>query len=416
VLRRTRKLRLTSRDRKRKPEYHAGKLGAVTLLVTMMLSTTTAMMPQTAKEQSISTQELKEKAGAAREQGDSQASLKLYERALARSPSWQEGWWYYGSLLYDADSYGRAAAAFGKLVQLNDKLGNAWSMLGLSEFEVHDYDKALNDLQNAERIGPGESLQNIADYHLAVLLNQHGDSDGALLLLSSLYVKGVRSEDLQVALGLALLRVPIFPSQLDPSRDALIHDAGSLAALMANKQIEKADISFREMLLQYPKVQFLHYAYGGMLASEGHDAEAEAQFKAETDMNPDSAVAYLEWSFLCMKAKDYPEAARLARHAAELNEESFLAHYILGNSLLSSGDPKAARPELEMAEKLAPGAPDIRYSLSRTYARLGEDALAKREQAEFLTLQRKNAMDRLELQKRFPGAPAITGIRPITPQ
>jgi len=25
-------------------------------------------------------------------------------------------------------------------------------------------------------------------------------------------------------------------------------------------------------------------------------------------------------------------------------------------------------------------------------------------------------MDRLELQKRFPGAPAITGIRPITSQ
>lgn len=364
----------------------------------------------------MSTQELEKKAGTARQQGDTQASLNLYERALARSPSWQEGWWYYGSLSYDADRYPSAIGAFRKLVRLNDKLGNAWAMLGLSEFEVHDYDKALSDLRNAEQLGTGESLQNVSDYHLALLLNQHGDSDGALLLLSSLYVKGIRSEDLQVALGLALLRVPIFPSQLDPSRDALVHDAGSVAALLANKQVEKADISFREMLAQYPTVQFLHYAYGGMLASEGHDPEAKAQFKAETEINPDSALAYLEWSFLCMKAKDYPEAVRLSRRSAELNQESFLAHYILGNSLLSSGDPKAARPELEMAEKLAPGTPDIRYSLSRTYARLGEPALAKHEQAEFLTLQRKNAMERLELQKRFPSSPAITGIRPITPQ
>ena len=409
-------MRLAFRDWKRKSEYRTGKLATMTLLMATTLSAATATMPQTAKAQSTSTQELERSAGAAREQGDTQASLKLYELALARSPSWQEGWWYYGSLLYDADSYARAVVAFRKLVQLNDKLGNAWAMLGLSEFEAHEYDNALADLQDADRIGTGVSLQNISDYHLALLLNQHGDSDGALLLLSSLYVKGVRSEDLQVALGLALLRVPIFPSQLDPSRDALIHDAGSLAALIADRQIEKADISFREMLLQYPRVQSLHYAYGGMLASEGHDADAEAQFRAETNMNPDSALAYLEWSFLCMKAKDYPEAARLARRAAELNQESFLAHYILGNSLLSSGDPKAARPELEMAEKLAPGAPDIRYSLSRTYARLGEAALAKKEQAEFLTLQRKNAMDRLELQKRFPSAPAITGIRPITPQ
>jgi tetratricopeptide (TPR) repeat protein len=374
-------------------------------------------MPEAANPQSVSTQSLEEKAGAAREQGDTQASLKLYERALARSPSWQEGWWYYGSLLYDADRYADSAAAFRKLVKLNEKLGNAWAMLGLSEFETHQYDKAFSDLQSAEHLGAGESsLQNIADYHLALLLNQHGDSDGAMLLLSSLYLKGVRSEDLQVAMGLALLRVPIFPSQLDPSRDALVHDAGSVAALMATKESEKADIAFREMLTQYPKAQFLHYGYGGFLATQGRDKEAEEQFQAEIDINPDSALAYLEWSFICMKAKNYPEAIRLARRATELNPDSFLAHYILGNSLLSSGDAKAARAELEIAEKLAPGVPDVRYSLSRTYARLGEPVLAKKEQEQFLALQRKNAVDRLELQKRFPGAPAITGIRPITSQ
>lgn len=408
-------MRLVLRDWKLEPSP-GGKLGAVISLVAAMLVAAIVAMPRTAGAQGGSTQELEKSAAAARERGDTQGSLKLYERALARSSSWQEGWWYYGSLLYDGDSYAKAVVAFRKLVQLNDKLGNAWAMLGLSEFETHDYDMALSDLQTAERLGAGESLQNVADYHLGLLLNQHGDSDGAFLLLSSLYVKGVRSEDLQVALGLALLRVPILPSQLDPSRDALVHDAGSLAALLANKQVEKANISFREMLAQYPKVQYLHYAYGGMLASEGHDADAEVQFKEEIDQNPDSALAYLEWSFLCMKAKDYPEAVRLARRATELNQDSFLAHYILGNSLLSLDDPNGARLELEMAERLAPGVPDIRYSLSRTYARLGEPALAKKAQAEFLTLQRKNALDRLELQKRFPGAPAITGIRPITSQ
>jgi tetratricopeptide (TPR) repeat protein len=416
VRRRTPKLKLAFRDRMQRSQCVTGILWAAAVLVSVMLSAVTATTSQAARVQSVSKQELEKKADAARERGDTEASLTLYKRALARSPSWQEGWWYYGSVLYDGDKYAEAGVAFHRLVELNAKLGNAWAMLGLSEFEVHSYDKSLTDLQKAERLGAGESLQNITDYHLALLLNQHGDSDGALLLLSSLYLKGVRSEDLQVALGLALLRVPIFPSQLDPSRDALVHDAGSLAALMANKQVEKADISFRDMLTQYPKVQFLHYAYGGMLASQGHDAEAEAQFKAEIDLNPDSALAYLEWSFICMKAKDYPEAVRLARRATELNPESFLGHYILGNSLLSSGDLGAARQELETAEKLAPGAPDIRYSLSRAYARLGEPVLAKQEQEEFLTLQRKNAMDRLELQKRFPGAPAITGIRPITSQ
>lgn len=409
-------MRRSLRDRVQSLRGLPGKLGAVTILMVGMLSATATTTQATITAQHVLTQKLEKRADEAREEGDTQASLVLYERALARNPSWQEGWWYYGSLLYDGDRYANAAMAFRRLVQLNGKLGNAWAMLGLSEFETHDDDRALTDLQNAERLGTEEPLEDIADYHLALLLNQHGDSEGASLLLSSLYLKGVRSEDLQVALGLTLLRVPILPSQLDPSQDALVHDAGSLAALLANKQIEKAEISYREMLSHYPKVQFLHYGYGGLLASEGHDAEAVAQFKAEIDLNPDSVLAYLEWAFLSMKAKDYPEAVRLARRAKELNPESFLAHYILGNSLLSSDDLKAARVELETAKKLAPGAPDIRYSLSRAYARLGEPILAKQEQTEFLTLQRKNAMDRLELQKRFPGAPAITGIRPITSQ
>ena len=359
---------------------------------------------------------LEKAADAARERGDTQTSLRLYQSAVTRAPSWQEGWWYLGSLQYDGNNYVEAAKAFRKLTQLNAELADGWAMLGLSEFELKDYARASEELQKAEQLGVAEPLQDIADYHRALLLNLRGESDGALLILSALYLRGVHSEDLQVALGLSLLRVPLLPSQLDPSRDALVHDAGNLASLLAAKRTDEADIAFRDMLSRYPRTQFLHYAYGGTLASEGHDPEAKAQFKAETELNPDSALAYLEWAFICMKSKEYDEAARLARRASELNSDSFLAHYITGNSLLLAGDPAGARPELEHAKALAPGAPDVRYSLSRTYARLGEPALARQEQAEFLTLQRKNAMDRLKLQKRYPGAASITGVRPTTAQ
>jgi len=91
-----------------------------------------------------------------------------------------------------------------------------------------------------------------------------------------------------------------------------------------------------------------------------------------------------------------------------------MAHYLLGNGLLMSGDATAARPELETAQKLAPEVADIRYSLSRVYARLGEPALAKQEQTEFIALQRKNALDRVKLKRLYPNAQSITGVRPTT--
>lgn len=367
--------------------------------------------------QTDATRQLEKAAGAAREKGDIQESLKLYQRALAGDPTWQEGWWCDGSLLYDASQYQDAVHAFRKLVVLNGEMGNGWAMLGVSEFETRDYQNAYADLRRGQRLGVEDtSLEKIVDYHLGLLLNANGDSDGALVLLSSLYLKGVRSEDLQVAMGLSLLRAPVFPTDLDPSRDALVHEAGDLAAELATKQLEKAEVSFQNLLRRYPTVPFLHYAYGGMLASEGHDAAAEAQFKQETELTPDSVLPYLEWSFVAMKTKDYAQSKMLAQKAVELQGSSFLAHYILGNSLLLSGDPKGALPELEMAKKLSPQSPDIRYSLSRAHARLGQSELARQEQADFLSLQRKNAMDRLEVRKRYPGASAITGIRPTTAQ
>lgn len=377
-----------------------------------------SMMSQTVATSKRSNQDLEQAAGAARERGDSVSSTKLYERALTHDPSWQEGWWYYGSLLYDQNQYPAAVNAFRKLLALNGKLGDARGMLGLSEYECKDYAKAYDDLQRATADGTelDASLRNVVDYHRALLLNVRGDSDASFMLLSSLFMKGVHSEDLQVALGLSLLRVPVYPYQLNPSRDALILDAGNVAAYMIQKQYEKAEIAFQRLLTQNPTTPFVHYAFGGMLATMGRDQDAEKQFRAETSVNPDSALAYMEWSFIESRAKRYPEALPLAKKAVELSGDSFLAHYLLGNDLLMTGDIAGSIPQLEAARRLAPEVPDIRYSLSRAYARMGKSALAKQEQSEFIALQRKNAIDRSKLQKMYPSAQAITGVAPTTPE
>jgi len=391
-------------------------LRTATILGLLCTSATVPIFSQAASPK-VSSEAMEQAANAARQRGDNEASIQLYEHALTHKPSWQEGWWYYGSLLYDQNQYPAAVKAFRELVQLNDKLGDAWAMLGLSEYECQDFVDSFRDLERATSDGTEleGSLRNVVDYHRALLLNVRGDSDAAYMVASSLFLRGIHSEDLQVALGLSLLRVPVYPSQLDPSRDALIHDAGNAAAFITQKQYDKAEIAFQELLKQYPKVPYIHYAFGAMLASIGRDHDAEEQFRAETEVNPDSALAYMEWSFVESKAKHYAEAVDLAKKAVERSDDSFLAHYLLGNALLMTGDAPGARPQLETAQKLAPEVPDIRYSLSRVYARLGESALAKQEQTQFIALQRKNALDRVKLQRLYPSAQSITGVRPTTP-
>lgn len=347
---------------------------------------------------------LAQRAASARDNGNLESAIDLYRRALTQKPDWQEGWWNYGSLLYDNNQFSAATTALHKLTALNPKLGGAWALLGLSEYETGRYDPALDDLQRARSLGTGSDpdLADVVDYHVALLLNAHGEPEAANLLLSSLLLKGRKSEDLQVALGLVLLRVPLLPSQVDPSKDALVHDAGTLAAVLVHKQYVDADEGFRGLLAKYPGTSFVHYAWGAMLASQGKDDAAEMQFREETELNPESALAYSEWAYLESKAGRYPEAVSLAQRAVKLAANSFMAQYVLGSSLLATGQAEESLAHLERARDLAPESPEIRYSLSRAYAKLGKNALAKQEQTEFIRL--KN----MQRPQRETGAPGST--------
>jgi predicted Zn-dependent protease len=278
-------------------------------------------------------------------------------------------------------------------------------LLGLSEFETEDFPGAFSHLRRAQALGienPPE-LANVAVYHLGLLLNLRGEADAARSLLSKLVRSGVNSEDLQVALGLSLLRVPLLPKQLDPSKDALIHDAGSVAALLARREFEQADAAFRDLLKKYPGASFIHYAYGSMLASRGQDEPAIAQLKAETEVTPESALAYMEWAFLEFNAQHYSDALPPAETAVKLAPNASLARYLVGGILLAQDAAAAAIPHLEMARRLAPSSPEVHYSLARAYAKVGKRDLAKHEQQEFTRLQagKRNAEEEETIMGSF---------------
>jgi tetratricopeptide (TPR) repeat protein len=70
----------------------------------------------------------------AREAGHADQAIQDYRRSLEINPRWEEGWWYLGTLLYDADRYSEAIPAFHKLLELVPNAGPASNFLGLCEF------------------------------------------------------------------------------------------------------------------------------------------------------------------------------------------------------------------------------------------------------------------------------------------
>src|SRR5512143_4098735 len=79
----------------------------------------------------------------ARSQDRVQDAIRLYREGTRLRPSWSEGWWYLGSLLYDQDRFSEADAAFQRLLTSPSHRGPAFAFRGLCEYETGKYDRAV---------------------------------------------------------------------------------------------------------------------------------------------------------------------------------------------------------------------------------------------------------------------------------
>jgi tetratricopeptide (TPR) repeat protein len=160
--------------------------------------------------------------------GKTEDAIRDFRRALEQRPDWKEGMWNLGMLEYGSDRFAAAKDTFQKVVDFAPGLGVAWSLLGLSEFETADYDHALAHLERAQSLGiKDDDIARVSSYHLGILWVRAGQFEPASSLLLATFGAGIASPQAKIALGLAALRVPLLPSQLDPSREALVQAATS---------------------------------------------------------------------------------------------------------------------------------------------------------------------------------------------
>jgi tetratricopeptide (TPR) repeat protein len=234
-------------------------------------------------------------AESAREAGRFDEAIGSYRGAVALRPEWEEGWWYLGTLLYDGDHFEEAIPALRRVVQLDPKVGAARAFLGLCEFETGDYADAYTHLESAKELGFADSpdAEKVALYHLGLLLNVHGEYEGATELLVGAFGPSQFTEQVKTALALALLRAPILPAQIDPSKDAIIHAAGETAVLLANRDRDGALRAFEQMLRDYPGTPYLNYRYGLALVAAARYQDAEDPLREEIRITPRSPLAWI---------------------------------------------------------------------------------------------------------------------------
>lgn len=287
-------------------------------------------------------------ANAARNQGNVAAAVRDYQRALTLRPNWAEGWWDLGTTEYQANLYADAVSSLRKLTALAPNSAAGWSMFGLSEFEVKDYGEALASLEKAQKLGGinDPEIQRVSSYHLGLLLVRNGEFERATTLLRNSF-GDTPPQQVKIALGLALLHVPLLPSEVDPSQDALIQAAGEAVASDNPMQ------SLAALMLQYPKTPWIRYSYALALEHAGQISEALAQQKLEAAISPNSALPWIAISRLDLAMHLPGKALSDARHAVSLDAASAAAHSALAKALTANGMPRQATVELHAAAQLA---------------------------------------------------------------
>jgi tetratricopeptide (TPR) repeat protein len=334
---------------------------------------------------------LAQKAAAARAAGQMDAAVSYYQRALVLRPEWEDGWQKMGTLYYSSARYADAVAALKNAVAINTRNGTVWALLGLSEFETKDYKNSLIHLERGRDLGleGNAAAVQFAKYHLAVLLNRKGDFDGATELLTPEITAGHPDEQVTFALGMALLRIPLLPDELDHSKDSLVRLAGETAVFLSASQYDQAFANFQQLLKMDSRMPYLHYVYGTALASISRYDEAEEQLVEETKITPGSALPFLRRSSIALQLRHAESAVQFAQRAVQLAPDSAEGHYLLGRSWLELGKIADSQKELETARGLAPNSPEVRFSLARVYARAGQTDAAQQERAVF---ERLNAL------------------------
>jgi len=315
-------------------------------------------------------------------------AIRLFRRALSKQPESEQALWYLGTLLYEKEQYADARDVLRKFVTIRPDAGPAWALLGLSEFQLRHYPRALDHLQRAMAVGMGDrkELVQVVFYNVAVLLTRAERFDDSMDMLLKMLASGPPDPVLVEPAGLAGLRLPLLPTEIPADRRELVSSAGQAILAVQTQRYEQAESEFKQLVSTYPNEPGVHFLYGAYLM-QLHPNDSVPQFERELEISPSHVLARIRLAEYLITQRDFDRALVLARQAIKLDPKRASAHMLAGEALLGAGNAVDGLKELEIARQDDPSVGRIHWDLLRAYAAAGRKEDAEREKQEIEKLQ-----------------------------
>ena len=329
--------------------------------------------------------QLLQAAETARNDNRSDDAIVLFRRAIAEQPDSEEALWYLGTLYYEKQQYAEARDVLRQFMTVRNDAGPGWALLGICEFELREYPRALDHLQRAMKQGIGDrkDLAKSVLYDLMVLLTRFERYDESQALLAFVQPDSSLTEPA----GLSGLRLPFLPAEIPPDRRELVDLAGTAVMALQAERNDEAESAFKRLIAAYPNEPGVHFLYGAYVARQHPDA-AVPEFERELQISPFHVLARVRLAEQLIARREFDRALELARQAIQLDPTRASAHAFAGEALIGKGNAAEGIKELETAEEHDPSVTRVHWDLMRAYAAGGRKEDAQREQQELKKLLR----------------------------
>jgi len=360
-------------------------------------------------------------ATAARQAEHWEDAVDLYTRIVKLRPDYAEGYWYQGTAFYQLDRFPECRDSFRRVIRFSPKNGSAHAFLGLCEFGLKNYDRALDQLMQSRTLGVADKdLGGVARYHAGIIMTRIQQYSQALQTLGEFAAEANDNPRIIEAMGIATLRMAMLPNEVPPDRREMVLMAGRGSYMMATRMTAAAGKAFEALVARYPEMPNIHYAYGVFLLIE-QPAKAIEEFKRELEIQSNDAESMMQIAYQNLKDSDPESALPWAKQAVEAAPNVFASHRALGEALVGTGDVEGGIAQLEIAIRQAPDSPGTHFALAKAYQRAGRANDAAKERAEFVRLDRLVRTNRagsqsvggIDMERMEPGT---TGSRTVIKQ